>query len=224
MHLKLVSFELCPYVDRSRIVLLEKGVPHDVAFIDLEAPPAWFLAVSPTGRVPLLLADDRPIFESMVINEFIEDLHPSPPLLPRDPVDRAVARSWIVFANDEIMPSAYEAMVALAGGAGGDALARPIGELRDALARLEPQVARAGGPFFLGRDFSLADAAYAPFFRRWRVAERWDDAARLLSSLPAVSAWADALLARPSVAKAEPRDFAARTKATYAARAARNRA
>jgi glutathione S-transferase len=224
-RLKLVSFELCPYVERSRIVLIEKRVPHEVQFIDLANKPAWFLAVSPMGRVPVLLVDDRPIFESMIINELIEELHPEPPLLPGGPIARAEARGWIVFANDVVMPASYAAMVARAGGATADAIARPLATIRDALGKLEAQAARDGGPFLSGAAFTLADAAYAPFFRRWRAAEGWGPPeARLLPGFPAVSAWADALLARPSVREAEPADFAARLRRTFEERAAKTRA
>jgi glutathione S-transferase len=223
-HLKLVSFELCPYVDRSRIVLLEKRIPHDVEFIELANKPAWFLELSPMGRVPVLLVDGRPIFESMVINELIEELHPEPRLLPPEPLARAEARGWIVFANDVVFPASFAAMLALAGGPAEDARAGPLATLRDALGKLEAQVARGGGPFFGGAAFTLVDAAFAPFFRRWRTAESWAGEARLLATFPAVSAWADALLARPSVRAAEPTDFAARTRRTFEERAAKARA
>jgi glutathione S-transferase len=221
-RLKLVSFELCPYVERSRIVLLEKRVAHEVEFIDLANKPAWFLAISPMGRVPVLLVDDRPIFESMVINELIEELHPEPSLLPGGPLARAEARGWIVFANDVVMPGSLAAMLALAGGATGDSAARPLATLREALGKLDAHVARVGGPFFAGAPFTLVDAAYAPFLRRWRIAEGWGGPeARLLAGFPAVSAWADALLRHPSVRAAEPADFAARLRRAFEERAAK---
>lgn len=224
-RLKLVSFDICPYVERSRIVLLEKGVPHEVEFIDLANKPAWFLALSPMGRVPVLVVDDRPIFESMIINELIEELYPRPPLMPADPLARAEVRAWIVFANDVIMPASYQALLALAGGAQGDALARPLAALRGGLERLEGRVREGSGPFFLGEAFTLVDAALAPFFRRWRMAEGWGvPEARMLSGFPALSAWADALLARPSVAAAAPEDLDRKSRRVYAERAARARA
>ncbi|HEY6006402.1 MAG TPA: glutathione S-transferase family protein [Anaeromyxobacter sp.] len=224
-RLKLVSFDLCPYVERSRIVLLEKDVPHEVEFIDLDHKPAWFLAISPMGRVPVLLVDDRPIFESMIINELLDELHPRPTLLPGDPLARAEARSWIVFANDVLFAATLPAMTALAGGFTGDALTRPLGAIRDGFAKLEPQVARAGGPYFQGKAFTLVDAAYAPFFRRWREAERWGGTeARLLAGFPAVSAWAEALLSRPSVVRAAPEEFGPRSRQRFEARAAKARA
>ncbi|HET9599072.1 MAG TPA: glutathione S-transferase family protein [Anaeromyxobacteraceae bacterium] len=224
-RLKLVSFDICPYVERSRIVLLEKGLPHDIAFIDLADKPAWFLEVSPMGRVPVLLVDDRPVIESMVINELLDELHPDPPLFPRDPIARAEGRGWIVFANDVLMPQSYAATLALAGGAAGDARSKPLAALRDALGKLERQLSRGGGPFFLGDRFSLVDATYGPFFRRWRLAESWGvPEAQILGAFPAVSAWSDAMLARPSVAAAAPEDLGGKMRRFYAERAARSRA
>ncbi len=221
---KLVSFDICPYVERSRIVLLEKGLPHDVEFIELAHKPAWFLELSPMGRVPLLRVDGRPVFESMVINELLDELEPEPPLFPADPVARAEARGWIVFANDVVMPAGSGAMLAIAGDAKGDALAKPLGAVRDALGKLERKL-ETGGPFFLGQAFSLVDASYAPFFRRWRLAERWrGPEAQVLGAFPKVSAWIGAMLARPSVAAAEPAELDAKSRRFYRDRAARMRA
>ncbi len=224
-HLKLVSFDICPYVERSRIVLHEKDVPHEVEFIDLANKPAWFLALSPMGRVPVLVLDGRPVFESMIINELLDELFPAPPLLPGDPIARAEARGWIVFANDVLMPASLTATTALAGRFAGDALSQPLAAIRDAFAKLEAQVARSGGRFFAGDAFTLVDAAYAPFFRRWRIAEGWGGPeARLLAGFAAVAAWADALLARPSVAKATPEELDPRMRRAFEARAAKARA
>ena len=224
-RLKLVSFDICPYVERSRIVLLEKQLPHDIELIQLSNKPAWFLDISPMGRVPVLLVDERPVFESMVINELVNELEPEPPMFPRDPIARAEARGWIVFSNDVVMPAGGAAMLAIAGGASHDAVAKPLAALRDAFGKLELQLSRGGGPFFLGRDFSLVDASYAPFFRRWRMAERWGSSdASLLASFPKVSAWVDAMLARPSVAAAAPEDLDAKSRRFYEQRAAQQRA
>jgi glutathione S-transferase len=205
-------------------VLLEKGVPHGVRFIDLANKPPWFLALSPMGRVPVLLVDGRPVFESMVINELIEELHPRPTLLPGTPLDRAEARSWIVFANEAVMPPAFDAMIALAGAFGGDALSRPLAAVEEALSKLEAQVARGGGPYFAGGSFTLVDAAYAPFLRRWRAAEGWGGpGSRLFSRFRVVSAWADALLERRSVRDAAPAEFEVRLRRAFEERAAKPR-
>lgn len=220
--LKLVSFDLCPYVERSRIVLLEKKVPHAVDFIDLAAKPPWFLALSPMGKVPVLVVDGRPVFESMVINELIEELHPRPAMLPPEPLARAEARAWIVFCNDAIMPASYRSLLALAAGRSGEALERPLAELTGALSRVEAEVARRGGPWFLGGQLTLVDAAYAPSLRRWAAAEAWGIPAQgRLAAFPALRAWTDRLLAHPSVVAADPGDVGPRMRKLYAERAAK---
>jgi glutathione S-transferase len=219
--LKLVSFDLCPFVERSRIVLLEKGVPHEVQFIDLRNKPPWFLTISPMGKVPVLVCDDQPIFESMVINELIEELYPAPRMFPEAPLKRAVARGWIVFANDALMPAGHRAMQALAEAlpeaeARGEGSNRDqaIAALRTCFETLEHFFERREGRFFLGNDFDLVDAAYAPFLRRWIAAERWGDA-RLLADFPRLAHYAETLLSHPSVVKADPGDIGARMRPAY---------
>src|SRR5690242_18602243 len=97
-HLKLISHPLCPYVQRAAIALAEKGVPFERIQIDLADKPDWFLAISPIGKVPVLLVDDQPIFESAVILEYLEDTI-APALHPADPLRRAEHRAWIEFGS-----------------------------------------------------------------------------------------------------------------------------
>jgi glutathione S-transferase len=86
---RLVDAARCPYCARVRIALAEKDVPFERVEVDLANRPQWLLELNPpSGRVPVL--DELP--ESEVIMELLEELHPDPPLLPRDPVERARAR------------------------------------------------------------------------------------------------------------------------------------
>ncbi len=102
--LTLVSHHLCPYVQRASIALAEKGVPFERRHVDLSAKPEWFLAVSPLGKVPLLLVSQNDgteavIFESAVICEYLDETQPGAPLHPTDPLARARHRSWIEFGS-----------------------------------------------------------------------------------------------------------------------------
>jgi glutathione S-transferase len=97
-QLTLVSHALCPYVQRATIVLLEKGVPFTRRDIDLANKPEWFLAISPLGKTPVLLADDVPVFESAVICEYLEDVF-TPHLHPEEALQRARHRAWIEFGS-----------------------------------------------------------------------------------------------------------------------------
>ena len=96
---KLVSFKLCPFVQKAVIVLKQKQIDYDIEYIDLAAPPDWFLKISPFGKVPILIMDKDVIFESTVINEFLEEAFPNK-LHPADLIHRAKNRSWIEFSSD----------------------------------------------------------------------------------------------------------------------------
>jgi glutaredoxin len=89
---KLVDAARCPYCARVRIALAEKGIAHEVVEVDLSDRPEWLLELNPPkGRVPVL--DGLP--ESQVIMELLEELHPDPPLLPADPIERGRARCLV---------------------------------------------------------------------------------------------------------------------------------
>ena len=96
--LTLVSFDLCPYVQRAAIVLAEKDVPFERINVDLADKPEWFKAISPTGKVPLLKVGDEVLFESSVIVEYLEETHPKP-LHPQAPLSRARHRAWMEFGS-----------------------------------------------------------------------------------------------------------------------------
>src|SRR6476620_922185 len=90
--LKLISHKLCPYVQRAVIALNEKGVAFERVDIDLANKPAWFLKISPLGKVPVLTVasdeGDIALFESNVICEYIEESQGGARLHPQDPLQR----------------------------------------------------------------------------------------------------------------------------------------
>jgi glutathione S-transferase len=202
--LELISFEICPFVERSRIVLEEKGRDYELTFIDLDDKPDWFLEISPRGKVPVLRVDGEPVFESMVINEMLEELFAEPKMFPDDTVERAQARSWIVYCNDVVMSAAATIWFSERGDEGVDDARE---ELREALGRLEDELAsREEGPYFQGATFGLVDAVYAPVFNRWEVCEKLGHG-DLLADFPRVVEYAEAVTARPSVLRARYDDL-----------------
>ncbi len=194
MELELVSFKTCPYVQRSRITMLHKGVDHKVTYIDLADPPAWFSEKSPLGKVPILLVKDGAkedvLFESAVINEFVDEVSTDKGrLMPEDAVQRAQTRAWIEFGSNCLVDF-YQASIAK----DAESHKKHVAELNKKLARLDAQVV---GPYFLGETFTLADAALAPMLMRFDWFEQ--HAEFTLSAFPKLSAWRDALLALPAV-------------------------
>lgn len=199
MKPELISFKLCPFVQRSVIVLLEKKVPFDITYIDLSNPPDWFKAISPMGKVPVLKVDDTVLFESAVIMEYLDEVNP-PTLHPQHPLRKAQNRAWIEFSSTLFFCQYNLTMTAK------DAAEfnRQCDEMRSKLAQVEPQLV---GPYFNGPEFSLADAAFAPLFMRLSLLEGWH-AIGLYDGLPKVKAWAEALLSRPAVLGSVVPEFA----------------
>lgn len=203
MKLELVSFPLCPFVQRSLITLKIKKAPFALTEIDLAHPPGWFLEKSPLGQVPILIVDDRTVlFESAVINEFLDETV-GEPLAPRDPLQKAFERGWVEFGSS-LLGSHY----ALAGEQDPKALESAVAELFSDLSHIEKKCSESG-PCFRGREFGLVDAAWAPLFLRLRQSPRlWDSPE--WKKLPRTRAWAEALVAMPAVRESVPADFEAR--------------
>lgn len=194
----LVSHPLCPYVQRAAIVLAEKGVPYERRDIDLAAKPDWFLAVSPLGKTPVLLAGGAALFESAVICEYLDETH-APRLHPSDALLRAQQRSWMEFGS---------ALLNLIGGfynaADARALAAKAAEIHARFVQVE--AALGEGPYFMGGQFGMVDAVFGPVFRYFDVFDTIADFG-MLAGLPRTAAWRAALAARPSVRQAVPANY-----------------
>lgn len=200
MKLKLVGLAICPFVQRSLITLRYKGVPFEIEYIKLDAPPDWFKAISPMGKVPVLIFnDDKILFESAVINEFIDDITP-PQLKPADPFQLALNRSWIEFGSNCLVQQ-YQWATA--------ATEEDFTVARTAIATSLAFVENilGAGPWFNGADFSLVDTAYAPLLMRYALLE---GAQQMISAsdYPKITAWAERLLALPAVQQSVVPDFA----------------
>jgi glutathione S-transferase len=202
--LTLVSFDLCPYVQRAAIVLAEKGIPFSRRDVDLANKPDWFARISPLGKVPLLMVRDEVLFESSVIVEFIEETTPQP-LHPADPLVRARHRGWMEFGS-----SILSDIWVLETTTDAPTLDQKARTLQEKFTRIE--TALGSGPFFSGPDFSVVDAVFAPVFRYFDVFDQIADLG-ILTGLPKVAAWRRALAKRASVINAVVPDYPERLRA-----------
>jgi glutathione S-transferase len=181
--LTLYDADRCPYCARVRIVLAEKRLEHETVVVDLDDRPAWIYEKNPLGRVPVLEEDAFVLPESAVINEYLEERYPEPPLWPADPAERAAGR-LLVERFDQLSRPYYALRR-------GDEDARD--RLEDELAKLDS--ALAGNPFLSGRQFGIADAAYLPWILRAETMLDVD-----LDQYAALAEWVARTGERPSVA------------------------
>ena len=156
----LYSGTTCPFSQRCRFVLFEKGMDFDIRDVDLFNKPEDISVMNPYGQVPILVERDLILYESNIINEYIDERFPHPQLMPADPVQRARARLLLLnferelFVNVEPLEKQDTKRMDKA---------RVL--VRDRLSQLAPVVAKS--KFMLGEDFSMIDVALAPLL--WRL-------------------------------------------------------
>jgi glutathione S-transferase len=151
----------------------------------LKSKPKDLLELNPYAKVPVLVDNGGVIYESAIVNEYLEEKYPATPLLPADHLKRAKVRIWVDFFNTRIHPTAGDI-------AHNRDAEKATQRMHTHLTTLDREL--AGKEFILG-DYSLADVTFIPFYtRRGRYGVTIDD------RYPNVKRWGEALVARPAVA------------------------
>ncbi len=153
------------------MLLAEKGLAYDLDEVDLANKPVWFDAVSPYSKVPVLVHGDVTVYESAIINEYLDETFPEPAMMPSSPAQRADARISIDFDNVKFVPLFYKVLLAK----DPDTRNTCADALVDALLFMEKNVLakRVDGPYWMGETVSLADMALYPHFERIAVLEHY---------------------------------------------------
>ncbi len=148
-----------PFSHRCRIVLFEKGMDFEVIDVDLYNKPEDIAVINPYNRVPVLVDRDLILFESNIINEYIDERFPHPQLMPPDPILRARARQLLHTFEHEL----FSHVGVLENNEKGADKSRA--HLRDHLVQFAPALAKQ--KYMLGEEFSMLDVAIAPLL--WRL-------------------------------------------------------
>ncbi len=157
--MNLYSGTTCPFSHRCRIVLYEKQMDFQVIDVDLFNKPEDIAVINPYNRVPVLVDRDLVLYESNIINEYIDERFPHPQLMPPDPIMRARARQLLftmeneLFSHIEILEKNLKAAE------------KSRAHVRDRLTELAPIFAKQ--KHLLGEEFSMLDVAVAPLL--WRL-------------------------------------------------------
>lgn len=205
--IKIVSFKICPFVQRVTALLEAKNIAYDIEFISLKDKPQWFLDLAPTGQVPVLIAESgEALFESDAIIEYIDEI--SAPLeASLSPEQRAKDRAWSYQGTKHYLvqcPAMRSADKAT--------LLERTAKLAKAFEKAEK--ALVDGPFFKGKSLSNVDIAWVPLLHRAAIiAER--SGYDFIAGFPKVKAWQKALLETGLAEKSVPEDFIARFSEFY---------
>ncbi len=160
----LYSGTTCPFSQRSRLVLFEKGMDFEIRDVDLFNKPEDINVMNPYGQVPILVERDLILYESNIINEYIDERFPHPQLMPADPVQRARARLFLFNLEKEIFTH-VSTLESRAPKGQEKAQEKARLAIRDRLTQLAPLFIK--NKYWLGEDFSMLDVAIAPLL--WRL-------------------------------------------------------
>ncbi|OCL03326.1 putative glutathione-S-transferase theta, GST [Glonium stellatum] len=167
--LKLYAGWFCPFVQRVWIVLEEKKIQYQYIEVNPYHKPQSLLELNPRGLVPTLQHNNKPLYESTVLCEFLEEAYPDHPphLQPSDPYERARTRIWTDFVTTRIIPAYHRFLQYQAARDGAEGLQEARAEFLRYLKEFAAEM-HGEGPFFLGEELSLVDVVLAPWaVRLW---------------------------------------------------------
>lgn len=172
MSFKLHTTDLSPFGQRAKLALRVKGLLGDTEIIDTFGGTDALGALAPMRQIPILEHAGRALPESQVILEYLEDMHPTPPLLPDTSVDRATARLLARITDLYIAPHVMTLIRAMRTPEKTNFISEGWKQLGQGLAYCEPYL-RANGSYAVGDRISIADIALAPFLFYVPLLNKW---------------------------------------------------
>ena len=205
--MKIISFKICPFVQRVTALLEAKNIPYEIEFIKLSNKPNWFLEISPNGQVPVLITDNgKALFESEAIVEYLEEAYPA--LQPNISLeDKAYNRAWSYLASKNylVQCSAQRSL-------NEDILKERSEKLDKAFDKMEKQL--GDPPFFSGEKLGIVDIAWLPLLHRADIIQR-NSCYDFIGDRPKLKRWQKNLLNTGLAEKSVSGDFEDEFKAFY---------
>lgn len=196
--MKVISFIICPFVQRVTARLEATSTPYDIDYIELSNKPDWFLAISPNGQVPVLITDNStPLFESEAIVEYLDDIG-SP--IERDvtPEQKALDRAWSIMAAKHYLTQCSTMR------SGDESTFRErLSELQELFKKAEKVIE---GPFFKGISLSNVDITWLPLLHRAHIINT-HTGVDFLEGFPKVQKWQQAIIATDLPGHTVPQHF-----------------
>ncbi|KAI4328351.1 hypothetical protein L6164_020710 [Bauhinia variegata] len=197
--LKLIGVWSSPYVTRVKIALNLKSLEYENHEENMDPKSDLLLQSNPVyGKVPVLLHDGKPICESLVIVEYIDEAWPSAhSILPSEGYDRAVARFWASYIDEKWFPSMKSIIIAEE-----EARKPYLEQMDEVVLRMEDAFGKLskGKPFFGGDRIGFLDIAFGCFLGWLSVIENVYGRKVLVEAIaPALVKWAERFAADPAV-------------------------
>ncbi|KAF9647749.1 glutathione-S-transferase [Thelephora ganbajun] len=183
----------CPFTQKCWIALEERGIPYKYVETNPFNKDPALLALNPKGLIPALTYQGKPLHDSHIILEFLEDAYPQykPQLRPTGPYHAAQARIWVDFINKFIVPGYFRIFHAQTP----ELQASALGEW---IKYLQCYADKIHGPYFFGEEFSIVDLSIVGWaIRDWVLVEHRGFRREAVS--PKFTAYCELLANRPTV-------------------------
>ncbi len=197
--MKVVSFKICPFVQRVTAMLEAKKITYEIEFISLSDKPQWFLDISPNGQVPVLITDHgTALFESDAIVEYLDEAYPAlqPDLSPEE---KATNRAWSYLASKN-----YLVQCGAQRSPDGPTLGERSEKLGQAFDKIERQLGDT--PYFNGDSLGMVDIAWLTLLHRADIVEK-NTGYDFIGDRPRLKAWQGNMMATGLAEKSVAPDF-----------------
>ncbi|XP_047336814.1 glutathione S-transferase U17-like [Impatiens glandulifera] len=196
---KLLGSSPSPFVNRVQISLKLKSIEHEFLLETFGSKSELLLKSNPVHKkIPVLIHDDKPISESLIIIQYIDEQWSSGhSIFPADPYDRAITRFWAAYVDDKLIPSFRDFLMA-------SEKERPaiLEKLNEGLGFLDVAFVKfsKGKLFFGGNDISYLDIAFGSFLGCLKAIEKLREVSLLdESKTPHLVVWAESFLSHEAV-------------------------
>ncbi|GAB2234467.1 hypothetical protein Droror1_Dr00003721 [Drosera rotundifolia] len=195
---QLIGSWVSPFVFRARVALNLKSVSYEFLEEKVGTKSDLLLKSNPVHKkIPVLIHHGKPICESLVIVQYIDEVFDGVKILPEDPYDRAIHRFWAAYLDDKFFPALKTIRMVQ-----GEEVQKKLVEIKEGLALLDEALVKLskGKPFFGGDQLGYLDIALSGFVAWIQVREKTYDIKLIDESIiPNLAAWVDSLRAHPAV-------------------------
>ncbi|BFZ12828.1 hypothetical protein BsWGS_15867 [Bradybaena similaris] len=193
--MRLYSMHYCPYAQRVRLVLAHKNIPHETINVNLKDKPDWFLQKNPQGTVPVLELDDKVIYESTAVAEWLDDVYPNNRLQPTDPYRRAQDRILLEYSGK--LGTSFITLLLKP-----EEIEKVAQDLEKHFKYFEEALAKREGPYFGDKSPAMIDFYIWPMFERFQTfGTRHKKIYIDKSNYPKLAVWLGAMATVPAVKK-----------------------
>ncbi len=206
--LKLISFTICPFVQRVTAALEVRNIPYEIEYISLNEKPQWFLDLAPNGQVPVLVTENGiALFESDAIVEYIEDKYGA--LEPSNTAEeKAIDRAWAYLGTKHYLPQCGAMSSKTA-----ETFEERAEKLCKAFAKMEQQLSGETS-FFKSNTLTNVDLAWLPLLHRAAIVKE-KTGFDYLDCYPKMQAWQQAIMGSGLVNKTVSAEFTAKFSNFY---------